>query len=294
MKKIGYQACIALAIAISHLPFSVMYFFSDFFYLIIYYIVRYRRKVTRQNLLNSFPDKSHKEIVRIEKKFYHNFADMAFEICKCLSMKEEEFIKRVTFKNPEIAINHYNEGKSIFAAAGHSGNWEWYGQQLSWASEHRNLCVYKRLQNPFFDDFARNLREHFGRLKMIEMNNVLRTLIKASDKPNMVFFVADQSPRGKESDYWTTFMNQDTAFFKGLGKMACGLKYAVVYVECIRAKRGYYDVYFREIDTKDKTETEIMESYVRVLEKHIMEYPDDWLWSHRRWKHKRTIIAENE
>lgn len=296
MKKIGYQICIAFAKAVSHLPFCILYLISDFFYFVFYYLVRYRRKVTRQNLLNSFPEKSYQEIISIEKKFYHNFADLFIEICKTISMKEEKFNERCTFKNPEVVTNLYKQGKSVFAAASHSGNWEWYGQQLSLVSDHRNLCVYKRLQNPFFDEYAKNLRERFGKLKMVEMNGILRTLIRANDKPNMVFFVADQSPRGKEFDYWTTFLNQETAFFKGLGKIACQLDYAVVYIECIRTKRGYYDIYFKEIamDSKDKTADDIIESYVRALENHIKEHPENWLWSHRRWKHKRIKQTVNE
>ena len=291
MKKIGFWLVKGVAFMISITPFSLLYLRSDCYCFLLYHVIRYRRKVVRDNLVKSFPEKSSKEIKQIERRFYRNFCDLVVEICKLMRVKPEELSRYVHFTNPELMCDLYERGKSVFTAISHSGNWEWYGKMMHVVSPHKASAIYKRVKDPNFDAFMKQLRLNFNkdREEMIESSVALKTLVRRKDLRNAILIVADQSPRGVASDYWTEFLHRDTCWFYGLEKMAKFLDYAVVFVDMQRVRRGYYDVTFKLIceDPKSTEEGFIMEQYVRHIERSIQDNPDNWLWSHRRWKHSR-------
>ena len=244
----------------------------------------------RQNLQTSFPEKTASELKQIEKEFFHHFADLMAEYVKMTQVSEKEMQKRITIENPEILDKLHNEGKSVFLALGHCGNWEWFGMAFYLFMKHKPFAIYKRLSNPYFDDFIKSLRMAIGPVQMIESRGAYRSLKQSNEQINAVVIAADQSPSGTEQDYWTNFLNQDTAFFTGLEKMAKALDYAVVFVENIKVKRGVYKVVLSPISLDPKTESTnyIIETYARLLEQTIVRNPSNWLWSHRRWKHQRN------
>lgn len=272
------------------MPMQVLYLVADFFYFIVYYIVRYRLKVVRQNLKAAFPEKTSSELKQIEKAFYHHFADLMAEYLKMTQISEKELQKRITIENPEVLEKLYEESRNVFLALGHCGNWEWFGMAVYAATKHRPFAIYKRLSNPDFEDFVKAIRTSIGPLQMIESRSAYRSLKQLDDQLNAVVILADQSPAGNEQDYWITFLNQETAFFTGLEKMAKALDYSVVFVENIKVKRGHYKVVLSTVSTNPKTETTnyILETYARMLEQAIVKNPANWLWSHRRWKHQRN------
>lgn len=292
VRKIGFYIAKLWAYGLAITPFRLLYLRSDIYFLLIYYIARYRRKVVRQNLLNSFPDKSRAELKRIEKSFYHNLCDVIVEACKLLVMKPEELKKHVHFKNPEIIMQLYDKQKSLFLALPHSGNWEWLGKLMHTLSPHKCAAIYKRIQNPDFDKFIYDMRTNYNldMEQMLEARVALKYLLQRKEYLNMALIVADQSPMGLKSDYWTEFLHQDTCWFTGVEKIAKLLDYAVVFAGMKRVKRGYYEVEFELLyeDVKEASNGSVMEKYVRCLEKFIQENPDNWLWSHRRWKRKRA------
>ncbi len=292
MKKIGFWLFKGLAFWVSLTPFPLLYLRSDCYCFLLYHLIRYRRKVVRDNLMKSFPEKTAKEIKTIEKRFYHNLCDLAMEICKLMTVKPETLAKHVSFTNPELVRQLYEKGRSYFAAIPHSGNWEWYGKLMHTVSDHKAAGIYKKLSNPDFDAFMYRLRLNFNQdqEQMIEAQSALKALVRRKGLVNAILIVADQSPRGVASDYWTDFLHRDTCWFYGLEKMARLLDYAVVFVEMKRVRRGYYEVTFQLIaeDPKATEDGFIMEQYVRHVERFIQSYPDNWLWSHRRWKHTRT------
>ena len=285
----------AMAWMVAITPFGLLYLKSDIDAFLLYHVVRYRRKVVRDNLVKSFPEKTLPEIKRIEKKFYRNFCDLALEICKIMRLKPEEMLRRVTFTNPELMQSLYDKRRNVFTAIPHSGNWEWYGKLMHTASRHKVAAIYKKMKNPYFDCFMKQLRTNYNldQEEMIEASTALKALVRRKDLANAVLIVADQSPRGVNSDYWTDFLHRDTCWFYGLEKMARLLDYAVVFVNMNRVGRGRYSISFDLIceDPKTMEEGAIMEQYVRHVERFIEQNPDNWLWSHRRWKHTRQKQA---
>lgn len=291
MRKIGFYIVKLWAYGVAFTPFALLYMRSDIIFFLVYHIARYRRKVVRTNLLNSFPGKTEKERKQIEKGFYHNLCDLAVEMCKMLVMRPEDIQRRVTFTNPELLSELYDRQRSVFVALPHSGNWEWLGKILHTATPHKCSAIYKRLGNEDFERFMYRLRTsyHLEDEQMIEANSAMKVLLGRREMCNAAIIVADQSPRGTEKDYWTDFLHQETCWFTGLERMAKMLDYAVVFAEMRRTKRGCYEVTFKKIcDNANETEKGfVMGQYVRELERFIKENPDNWLWSHRRWKHSR-------
>ena len=272
--------------ALSYLPLRVLYVISDFMFLFIFYIIKYRRKVVKQNLKNSFPRKTDKELNNIERKFYHHFSDLIFEIIKLTSISEGNLRKRVIFTNPEL-FEKYKE-VSIVLAVSHYGNWEWGISGISLNTEQKMMGVYKKLNNLFFNDFMNKNRAKFG-ADLVEINETFRYLIKNKNNPKIIGLLADQSPTKNDSNYWTTFLNQETSVYLGPEKISKKFNYPVLFCSMKKVKRGYYEVFIEELCTNPEktTEGEITSLYLQKAEEKIKENPEFWLWTHRRWKHKR-------
>ena len=292
MGKVGFLLAKLWAYGVAYTPFRLLYLRSDFYAFMLYHVVRYRRKVVRENLQQSFPEKSRKELKAIEKRFYRNMCDVALETCKMLHVSLEDLRQRVTFTNPELIEKLYEQRKSVFFASPHSGNWEWVGMLMRTLSDHKSTGIYKRLHDPYLDAFMLKIRQlnRTDKEYMLEADVALRGLAERKGIPTACLIVADQSPRGVESDYWTEFLHRETCWFTGLERMAKLLDYAVVFVEMSRQGRGRYEVTLHpvSINPKETAKNEIVEQYVRHVERLIVEQPDNWLWSHRRWKHVRN------
>lgn len=292
MTRIGYMLlkCWVWCVAIS--PYWLLYLRSDFYFFLVYHVAHYRRKVVRQNLLRSFPEKGLKEIKGIEKRFYRNLCDLVVETAKLSRMTRDEVIHRIVVTNPGVMTDLQDRNKSLFLAIPHSGNWEWFGKRMQTLSAHYPMAIYKKVQNAIFEQFMLELRTNFNG-DMVESNTALRTLAHRTNQLVEVLVLADQSPMGQKSDYWTEFLHQETSWFIGLERMAKYLDFPVVFVAMKRTGRGRYEVTFHTI-TETPKETEkgfIMEQYARHIEHFIQEQPDNWLWSHRRWKRQRNQEA---
>ena len=289
MKTIGFNLVKWWVDFQSIQPYWLLYLKSDLYYLLVYHVARYRRKVVRQNLLRSFPEKDAKSIKTIEKHFYRNLCDLVVEGPKMMRMGPNGYRKRLTFVNTELIAQLEEKHKNIFFAIPHSGNWEWFGKMIPELSHHKGLAVYKRVQNSVFERLMLYMRTKDCNLEMVESNSVLRRLAQLRDTPNAVLMMADQTPHGLATDYWTEFLHQDTCWFTGIERIAQKLDYSIVFVSMKRQGRGRYEIAFEMVtdNPKETASGEIMERYVRCVERFIEANPDNWLWSHRRWKHER-------
>jgi KDO2-lipid IV(A) lauroyltransferase len=291
MRAILYYLFFGINWIMTLLPLPVLYIFSDILFLLLYYFPSYRRNVVAENLKNSFPEKSQKEHKQIEKNFYKHFADLFVEILKLRNMSNSLQLKRYTYSNTEIFDKLREEKRDIIGVLGHYNNWEWptlIGQRINYLS----IIIYKPLQNKYFNRFINDQRTKDG-LKLAPMSMIIRDIINYRKQNINTFsvFLADQTPPGGELNHWTTFLNQDTAFFTGAGKIASKYDMAVVFLNIQKNKRGYYNMDFELLfnHTSGIEEKVIIEKYVRRLEEVIREKPEYWLWSHRRWKHKRPV-----
>ena len=270
------------------LPLWLMYLFADVFYVISYHLIGYRKKIVLQNLQNSFPEKSKKEIGQISKAFYRHLADFTFETIKAFNISEETLKKRIRYKNPEVLNDLYNQGKSVALLSGHYGNWEWI-LALPKFIQHQLNAIYRPMQNKQFNDYMKKTRSRFGAFLM-PAHIALRTTLELEKAGQLsaTYYLTDQTAL-KDTHYWMMFLNQETAVFPGPEKIASRLKQAVVFMDIQKVRRGYYEVEFTKLfdDASQTKEFEVTKAHTKFLEDIIRKRPEFWLWSHKRWKHKR-------
>ena len=278
----------------SLLPFWALYILSDILYFPLYYIIRYRRKLVYESMRNSFPDKSEKEITRMVKAFYHHFCDYIVETIKLLHISDAETKRRFVIENIEVLQRALDERRQVILMLGHYGNWEYIPSIALWLNAPEGAVmgeVYRPLKNRWFDKFFLKLRSRYNTVN-IPKNDIFREYIKyrRDKRPAIVGFMADQTPSPANIYYWTNFLNQDTPMLTGIERIAQKLDCSLVYADVIKLKRGYYKIVFEEITQtpKEYKEFEITEIYTRLMEKTILRAPEFWLWTHKRWKHKRT------
>ncbi len=280
---------------LSRMPLKVHYAFADgLIYPLAYYVLHYRRAIVKKNLMNSFPDKSEKEIEALTKQFYHHFADTIVEIIHGYTMSDEQMRERVVFHHVEAVEKAALEKGGAIVMLGHMGNWEW-GSDLAKRFSNpqvKEMCVYRRLKNTHMDALMLDIRHQRG-TAMAEMKQILRIMIRqhAEKQPTVYGFLADQKPSPASSHFWTTFLHQDTAFLSGSETLARKFDYPVFYAFFTSPRRGYYDIDFRTIAENPIFEDDwaITQKYANLLEENILDQPHLWLWSHNRWKHKRVV-----
>ena len=277
---------------IAKLPFPLLYALSSFTAFVLQYIVRYRAMVIHDNLQNSFPEKSIAEIKQITRDFYLNLTDISFESLKLADISKEELQKRVTITNLDLPLSILDSGQSHLGLTSHLCNWEWLLQICTIQSSYPIDAVYKPIHNIKMDEFIYNLRARFG-AHPVAMKDTLRELIKNRKTVRSIAMVADQTPPHSEIQHWAMFLNQYTAFYVGGDKIGGAMQMPALFLSMKRIKRGYYEVTFETLKSLPiaKEGHEITDLYIKKLEACIKEQPANWLWSHRRWKHKEAKVV---
>lgn len=290
--KIQYALLYAWVKIHAMLPMSVLYVLSDILYFIIYKVVKYRIRVVRRNLSASFPEKSEAERLRIEKGFYHHFADYIVETLKLAHISLEELQQRAYVQNPEVVDRLMDQGHPCcILLMGHFGNWEWYSGSTTRFQDARMYQIYRPLKNKAVDNLFIWLRTKFGSfvLSKYETGHELIRL-QRNQVRSVVIFLADQTPSRQNLHYWTNFLHQDTAILTGAERLARKLNIPVIFLDVQMLRRGFYTLELQLIsdNPKETPENWITEEYARRMEKSILRHPEGWLWTHKRWKYNRT------
>lgn len=291
MKAIGYYIFTGINWVITLLPLRVLYLFSDFLFLVLYYLLSYRRKVVFINLRNAFPEKSKEELKSIEKKFYKHLSDLFIETLYVTHMSESEQRRRFSYSNLEIMDKLREDKRDVIAVLGHYNNWEW-PTLLPLYLKYKTTIIYRPLQNKYFDRFIKNQRSKDG-IVLTPTSMIIREILNNKKKNinTVSVFLTDQTPARNEITYWTTFLNQETPVYTGTERIASKYDMAIVYFNIQKIKRGRYNLGIELLldHTAGLPESVITETHTKRLEEIIREKPEFWLWSHRRWKHKRPV-----
>lgn len=272
---------------LSLLPLFILYRLADAFYVLIFYVFGYRRKVVKENLVNAFPEKTTTELYAIEKRFYKFFSSLFIEVIKMKSISEKELNKRVKFKNTDLVEAYLKNNESVIFCSSHYGNYEWVCMAIGLNFSGKHYPIYKPLSSEAFDSWFLNMRSKFGN-HMVAMRQTLRAIQASKNEATMFTFGSDQAPSKDESNYWTMFLNQESSIQLGVEKIAKKTNRPVFYLKINHLKRGYYEVDCVPIclNPAETAEFEITEMHTHFLEDMIKEAPAYWLWSHRRWKYK--------
>ena len=273
--------------SLSRLPLSILYLFAGFLYFVIYDVIKYRKKVVRENLRNAFPDKAATELKTIEKAYFMHLSRIMVEIFKMRTIPAEELSERVQFKNLGEINVYLDQGQSIIICSPHYGNWEWSVLALGLHVKPHIYTIYKPLRNAIFDKWFYQMRNRYGNT-MVPMRNTLRA-IKDTEKETSIFcFANDQAPPKEESHYWVDFLHQPTSFHLGVEKIAQKTGRPVFYGAMKFIRKGYYEIEFIPVSLNPggTPARSITDRYAAILEENLNAAPAYWLWSHKRWKHK--------
>lgn len=293
--KLEYWLIYVLLKGVALLPLSVLYVISDFISWLLHSVLHYRRRVVRDNLISSFPEKSEAEIAEIERKFYSFLTDYAFETIKLLHISDAEMKRRMRLVNPEMIDNIVAEGRSVTLLLGHYCNWEWVSSiPINITPGTTCAQVYHYLHSHAMNRLFMKIRTRFGS-NNIERADIMKKLIewKRAGVPTVTGFIADQCPK-MDIHLFVDFLNHDTGVYTGPERIARFLDSVVLFVHLSRPRRGHYELRFVEVTDHPKKEDtfDITRKYVEMLEANIREAPQYWLWSHRRWKRTRADFME--
>lgn len=288
MKAFLTHLFLMLLNAVSRLPWGVIYKLSNISRFLIFDLGQYRKKVVLNNLRNSFPDYDEQTIHAIAAKFYRNFTDIIFETIKLKSITREDLLDRIDL-DVSILDHYYDQNQNIVVVAGHLGNWEMMNLFGSARLRHQMVVVYHELQNDAFENWFKDVRTRFG-TEMVTMKEAISKAMQPRDRPFIFILINDQSAV-PEKAFWTKFLNQDTGVFRGVETIARRLNSPVLYMAVLKneLKRGFYRGYFKLITEtpKQAPNNSILEAQIGLMEKDIIQQPDNWLWSHKRWKHRK-------
>jgi KDO2-lipid IV(A) lauroyltransferase len=295
MKQPFSKVLFALLNQISLLSWKNAFRLSDFLCWSIFHVAGYRKRIVYENLRNSFPDKTDAELTCIAEAFYLHFTDLIVETIKFKTAPPQCIRERLQ-GDISIMDDYYSDKRNIIYLMGHRGNWELANLFSSLRFTHECIVVYRPMQNAASDKWLLDLRTRFGAV-LVSMDNIFKELQKPREKPYVVVLANDQSPNPKTA-FWTKFLNQDTGVFRGVETIARRYNLTVLYADFSKVanKRGYYQVDISVITDcpKDIPNNAILEKQLRILERNIEMQPHNWLWSHRRWKHKRPECLKPE
>ena len=274
---------------ISILPFRLFYWFSDFVYLIVYYIIGYRKKTVRYNLALAFPNLSAKEHLVIEKKSYHHLCDMFLEMIKTMTISPEEMNKRFVITNLEVVKEFEKKGKSTILLASHYASWEWL-LSLNEKTSFKGIGVYKKITNKYFDKLIRDIRSKY-KAELVETKRAIPLMAENQEKGILCMYglASDQSPKLNRAFHWDKFMGVEVPVHTGAEMLAKRYDLTVLFVKVKKIKRGFYEATFVPItdDARSIPDFEITNIFLREVEKQIFEAPEYYFWTHKRWKHRR-------
>jgi KDO2-lipid IV(A) lauroyltransferase len=289
MKYLSYIA-FRIFIAIFYLiPFWAIYLISDFLYYVLYYLVKYRRKIVRNNLDIAYPNMPLKEKISLEKKFYRHLADIFMEGIKAINLSDKETIRRYKITTPEAPNIPFGKGSASLFVGSHQNNWEYGALGCGLQIEPIAMVFYKPIKNPLINDYIRNSRKNKGTI-MAPINETSDYFEKYLAEHPMYIMISDQSPSNVRECHWIEFFGKETAVLHGPAKYAQKYNLPIYLIKTEKLKRGFYLVSAKLLIEKplEYKPEEISRIFTNAIEKQIREAPEFWLWSHKRWKREKN------
>lgn len=290
MRYLIYLIAYPFIWCISILPFRLLYLLSDFVYIIIYYIIGYRKATVRENIALALPHLSDKERLSIEKKSFQHLCDMFLEMIKTMTISKKEMQKRFVFPNLDVYLKLEEQNKSIAMMLGHYASYEWVMSMNAYVN-FKAIVIYKKIANPHFDKLVRDIRSKF-KVSLISTKESIATISKNKREEKLCIygFASDQSPKITSAFHWQKFMGIEVPAHTGAEVLAKKHDMNVIFLKVKKVKRGFYEATFEILseNAKEVPNYEITDKFLKLVEQQIYEAPEYYLWTHNRWKHQRN------
>lgn len=276
----------AMLHGISLLPLRLLYAISDLLAFLVYHVWGYRKAIVLSNLLVAFPEKTEKERRRIARQFYLNFTDTLVEAIKLITASPA--VEKKMFQGDLTRFDHLvKTGKNIQIHAMHNFNWEAVNLGIAPLMPLPFLAVYQPLLDPFFEALMKKVRSRNGTI-LLPANDFKKSFQQNTHPQYIIALVADQNPGEPSRALWANFFGKPAPFPRGPEQAARNMNNVVVFATFYKLKRGVYtfEVGDQILDPQALPENELTLRYIRYVEQKVRERPDNYLWSHRRWKHK--------
>jgi len=277
------------------LPLAVLYRLAWPVYIVVYRVLRVRRRVVESNLARAFPERSSADVQALGRRVYRNYADVLVEMLHSLRMEEAALRSRIEFVGDDLLETELKQGRPVLLTLAHQCNLEWMLLAACLRFEYPVEAVYRPLSDPGMEAATTRAYTRFGG-SLIDDRSVIKSIMKRRKVPRIVTLVSDQAPNIKDEIYWTRFLNQETGFFLAPEIIARFTDYPVYFAGMRRRSRGYYTVEFKKIAEPPYKgrERSVINAYVQAVEQQILDTPEDWLWMHRRWKRQRSMYEKTE
>ncbi len=289
MRFIIYLIVYPFLWCISILPFRLLYVLSDFVYLIVYYVIGYRKKTVRENLALALPNLSDAERLIIEKKSFQHLCDMFLEMIKTMTISKKEISERFVFTNLEVYQKLEEQDKSIAMMLAHYASYEWVISMNSYI-RFSGYAIYKKIANPYFDKLVRDIRSRFNAFLITTKETVTYIIKNKNNNLLSIYgFASDQSPKVSSAFHWQKFMGIEVPVHTGAEMLSKKYDMNVIFLKVKKIKRGYYEASFEVLseNVQKVPDYEITDKFLKLVEQQIYEAPEFYLWTHKRWKHRR-------
>ena len=289
MQLLAYILIYPVLWCISMLPFNIFYKLSDLICFFVYHVFGYRKTTVRKNLRLALPHLSDAERLQIEKKFFTHMCDMFLEMIKTMTISDKEITKRFTFTNIELLQEYESKGKSVILLCAHYASWEWLVVMAKY-TKFRSIAIYKKIGNKYFDKMVRDIRSRLN-AELVESKKSIDIIEYNARHGIKAFygFASDQSPQLTKAKYWDNFMGHNVPVYTGAEMLAKRHDMNMLFVKVRKVKRGYYQATILPLvdSPAEIPDYQITSMYLREVEKQILEAPEYYFWTHKRWKHRR-------
>jgi Kdo2-lipid IVA lauroyltransferase/acyltransferase len=292
MQLLAYVLAYPIIWLISIQPFRILYFFSDITCFLLYRVIGYRRSTVRRNLALALPHLTETERRLIEKRSYKHFCDTLFEMAKSLTITDKQIRQRFTFTNFDVAHEFESKGKSVIVFTGHYGSYEWLLSMNMYFSSYKGIGIYKAIRNEYFNTLVKKIRKRFG-AELISTKNIIPAMRKNVREGIKGFygFISDQSPKSQSIIYYGKFFGVEVPMQVGGEMLAKKMDMNVIFARIDKTGRGHYQCTFVPLEgsPKDYPNFEVTDWFMKLLEDQIREKPEYYLWTHKRFKHRKVV-----
>ena len=273
---------------LSKIPFKLLYLFSDLLFVMLYYVIGYRKKLVYNNLKLTFASKSHSELLKIRRNFYRHFTDIFVEMIKFFTISEKEIDRRYRYTNLELFEKLKTDGKSIALVGSHYANWEWI-LSLPKSISYKSYAIYTPINNKYFNERIIRSRSKFG-ANLISTKKLLQTLEENKNNNIQALYglLSDQSPSLRKTFYWSNFLGVKVPVHTGAEMVAKKYNMNVVFINTKKIKRGFYETSFELLtdNSTDFSDYQLTDLFLQKAENQIYSKPELYFWTHNRFKHK--------